>query len=288
MTHSAALGEEHEIELPGGRIRYRETGEGPPVVFVHGLLVNGNLWRGVVPAIAAAGYRCITPDWPFGAHTVPVPEADLSPPGAADLIAAFLQRLDLTDVTLVANDTGGAITQVLLARNPARIARVVLASVDCYDRFPPPPFNGLAVLARVPGVVRAATELLRIRALQPLPIAFGWVAKRPVPPEVADGYLAPSRDSATIRRDLRRFLVSARKRHTLAAARSFPRLTLPVLVVWAREEKLFPVALAERLVAELPNATLRLVDDSYTFIPEDQPDLLSALILEFTREHAAP
>ncbi|MEV0358474.1 alpha/beta hydrolase [Nocardia sp. NPDC050697] len=287
-THSAALGAKHEIELPGARIRYHETGEGPPVVFVHGLLVNANLWRAVVPPIAAAGYRCIAPDWPLGAHDIPVPEADLSPPGVADLIAAFLEKLDLTDVTLVANDTGGAITQVLLARDPARIGRVVLASVDCYDRFLPPPFDALGVLARVPGVVRAATELLKIRALQPLPIALGWVAKHPIPREVADGYLGPSRRSAAIRHDVRRFLGSARKRHTLAAARSFPRLTLPVLVVWAREEKLFPVPLAERLVAELPNATLRLVDDSYTFIPEDQPDLLSALILEFTREHAAP
>ncbi|UGT61098.1 alpha/beta fold hydrolase [Nocardia asteroides] len=288
MTHSAALGKQHEIELPGGSIRYHETGEGPPVVFVHGLLVNANLWRGVVPAIAAAGYRCIAPDWPLGAHTVPVPEAHLSPPGVADLIAAFLERLDLTDVTLVANDTGGAITQVLLARDPSRIGRVVLASVDCYNRFPPPPFNALAVLARVPGAVRAVTELAKFRAVHPLPIAFGWLAKHPVPPEVVDGYLAPSRHSAAIRDDVRRFLLTARKRHTLAAARSFPRLTLPVLVVWAREERLFPVALAERLVAELPNATLRLVDDSYTAIPEDQPDLLSALILEFTREHAAP
>lgn len=285
---TTTLGTRHEIELPGGRIRYHETGEGPPVVFVHGQLVNGNLWRGVVPRIAAAGYRCITPDWPLGAHTVPVPEADLSPPGVADLIAAFLERLDLTDVTLVANDTGGALTQVLLSRDPARVGRVVLASVDCYDRFPPQPFRALAALARVPGAVRAVTELARIRAVHRLPLAFGLVAKRPLPPEVADGYLAPSRHSAAIRRDLRRFLVAARKRHTLAAARSFPRLTLPVLVVWAREERLFPVPLAERLVAELPNATLRLVDDSYTFIPEDQPDLLSALILEFTREHAAP
>ncbi|MFC8047153.1 alpha/beta fold hydrolase [Nocardia sp. NPDC057353] len=287
-SHSQALGARHEVELPGGRIRYHETGEGPPVVFVHGLLVNANLWRAVVPPIAAAGYRCITPDWPLGAHAIPVPAADLTPPGIADLIAAFLERLDLTDVTLVANDTGGAITQVLLARDPSRVGRVVLASVDCYERFMPPPFDALGVLARVPGVVRAATELLKIEALHSLPLAFGRVVKHPVPPEVVAGYLAPSRHSAAIRRDLRRFLVAARKRHTLEAARSFPDLTLPVLVVWAREEKLFPVPLAERLVAELPNATLRLIDDAYTFLPEDQPDLLSALILEFTREHAAP
>ncbi|CRY77932.1 Pimeloyl-ACP methyl ester carboxylesterase [Nocardia farcinica] len=287
MTHSSALGRQREIDLPGGRIRYYETGSGSPVVFVHGLLVNANLWRKVVPDIAAAGYRCLAPDWPLGAHSIPVPEADLSPAGLADLIAAFLDRLDLTDVTLVANDTGGAITQVLLARQRARIARVVLASVDCYERFLPPPFKLLTPLARIPGSLRPATELLRIRALHPLPIALGWVVKRPVPPEVVDTYLLPSRRSGAIRHDLRRFLAGARNSYTLEAARHFGEIDLPVLLVWAREDKLFPVRLAERLAADLPNATLRFVDDSYTAIPEDQPAALTELILDFTRQHAA-
>lgn len=288
MTHSTALGTPKEIELPGGRIRYHETGEGPPVVFVHGLLVNANLWRGVVPLVAAGGYRCLAPDWPLGAHTIPVPDADLSPEGLADLIAAFLERLDLTGVTLVANDTGGALAQVLLARTPSRVARVVLASVDCYDRFPPPAFATLPLLARVPGSVRPLTELLRVRALHRLPFTFGWVSKHPLPADIADGYLGPSRHSGAVRHDLRRFLAGLHRRHTRAAAERFPHITTPVLLAWAREDRLFPAALAERLAADLPNATLRWVDDSYTFVPEDQPELLASLILEFTREHATP
>src|SRR5690606_17319122 len=287
MTHSGTLGRQREIDVPGGRIRYHDTGEGSPVVFVHGLLVNANLWREIVPAVAAAGHRCLSPDWPLGAHSVPVPEADLSPTGLADMIAAFLQRLDLTDVTLVANDTGGAITQVLLARNRARIARVLLASVDCYERFLPPPFKFLTPIARIPGSLRPATELLRIRALHPLPIALGWVVKHPVPPEIVDSYLVPSRESGAIRHDLRRFLAGAHNSYTLAAARSFPDIDIPVRVVWAREDKLFPVRLAERLAADFPNATLHFVDDSYTAIPEDRPAALTELVLDFTRRHAA-
>ncbi|MBF6415103.1 alpha/beta fold hydrolase [Nocardia cyriacigeorgica] len=285
MGISPSLGPVREIDVPAGRIRYHETGDGPPVVFVHGLLVNADLWRKVVPAVAAAGHRCLTPDWPLGSHTVAMPGADLTPAGVARVITSFLDRLDLTDVTIVANDTGGAITQILMTHHPERIGRVVLASVDCYDKFLPQPFTLLGTLAHLPGVVRAATELLRVRALHRLPVAFGWVAKHPVPADIVDSYLLPSRTSKAIRADVRQFLKSANSRYTLEAAARFPSVTFPVLVVWAREEKLFPVPLAERMVRELPNATLKLVDDSYTFLPEDQPEELTRHILEFMREH---
>lgn len=285
MGISPSLGPVHDVDVPAGRIRYHETGDGPPVVFVHGLLVNADLWRKVVPPVAAAGYRCLTPDWPLGSHTIAMPGADLTPSGVAGIIASFLDRLDLTDVTIVANDTGGAITQILMTRHPERIGRVVLASVDCYDKFLPQPFTLLGRLAHLPGAVRAATELLRMRALHRLPVAFGWVAKHPVPADIVDSYLLPSRTSKAIRADVRQFLKSANSRYTLEAATHFPAVTFPVLVVWAREEKLFPVPLAERMVRELPNATLKLVDDSYTFLPEDQPEELTRHILEFLREH---
>ncbi|MFI5780195.1 alpha/beta fold hydrolase [Nocardia sp. NPDC051570] len=288
MGISSALGPAAQVDLPGARINYHEIGSGAPVIFVHGLLVNADLWRKVVPEVAAAGHRCITPDLPFGAHSIPVPEADLSPTGAADLLAAFLDRLDLHDVTLVANDTGGAITQIMLTRNRSRVGRVVLTDCDAYDKFLPQPFTPLPRLAAVPGLLRVMLELLRFRPAQRLPVGFGLVTKRPVPPEIADSYLLPSRNSAAIRADLVRFLRGVHKRYTLAAAERFHTLELPVLLVWAREDKAFKVSFAERLVRDLPDATLKVIDDSYTFISEDQPELLTELIVEFTRLHAAP
>src|SRR5262245_45045955 len=177
MVAVPALGSVKEIDLDGARVRYYETGEGPPVVFVHGLLVNAYLWRKVVPGIAAAGYRCLAPDWPFGSHAIPVPEADLTPPGAANLAAASRKMLHLEDVTVVANDTGGAITQILMTRHPDLVARVVLTPSDCYDQFLPSFLKALTKVARVPGSVRLATEALRIRALHPQPIGFGWLVK---------------------------------------------------------------------------------------------------------------
>jgi pimeloyl-ACP methyl ester carboxylesterase len=287
MSRSGELGGVREVDLPGGRIRYRERGDGPPVVFVHGLLVNADLWRHVVPAVADAGYRCLAPDWPLGSHELPVPDADLSPPGVADLVAAFLERLDLDDVTIVANDTGGGITQILLTRHPERIGRVVLTPSDSFERFFPPVFSFLPPLARLPGSTWLLTQTLRLRALHRLPITFGWVAKRPVPADVVDSYLTPSRDDAAIRADLRRFLCGVHNRYTLAAAEELPRFGKPVLLAWASEDRLFPIGLAHRLAALLPKATIRAIPDSYTFVPEDQPERLTQYVLEFLSSAAA-
>ncbi len=287
MSQSVSLGEVREIALSHGTIRYRERGTGPVVVFVHGLLVNGDLWRNVVPAIAEGGFRCITPDWPLGSHDVPVPDVDLNPPGVARLIAEFLEALDLSDVTIVANDTGGGLTQIVMANHPERIGRVVLTPSDSFESFFPPAFAILPPLAKVPGSIWLLVQTLRLRALHRLPMTFGWVSKRPLPADAVASYLEPSRKSAGIRKDLRRFLRGVDKRHTLAAAEELRNFDKPVLLAWAPEEKLFPISLAHRLQERLPNSTLRTIDDSYTFVPEDQPAKLVELILEFVAaDHA--
>jgi pimeloyl-ACP methyl ester carboxylesterase len=286
MARSEALGSVREVALPVGHVRYRERGEGPPVVFVHGLLVNADLWRAVVPPVAAAGFRCIAPDWPLGAHDVPVPHADLSPPGVAALLAAFLDRLDLHEVTLVANDTGGAIAQILMAQQPERLGRVVLCSCDSLERFFPPAFAWLPTVARIPGALWLLVQSLRVRALHRLPVTFGWVAKRPIPPDIVDSYLLPSRRDPAVRRDLGRFLRGVHRRHTLAAARSLPSFTRRVLLAWAAEDRLFPLELAHRLAALLPHARVLSIPDSYTFVPEDRPERLAGLVVDFARADA--
>ena len=270
-----------EIELNGSRIRYTEVGSGPPVVFVHGLLVNGDLWRKVVPVIAGAGYRCLVPDWPLGAHSVPVPQADLTPPGVARLIASFLEALELDDVTLIANDTGGAITQIVMANHPERIGRVVLTPCDAFEAFFPSIFAPLPGFLRIPGATWLLVQALRLRATHRLPITFGWVAKRALPTDVVDSYLKPSRQDPAIRADLRRFTTAVHKRHTLAAAAKLGGFDRPVLLAWAREERLFALSLAHRLAEVLPDARLELIDDSYTFISEDQPQALARLVVNF-------
>ncbi|MFD1047986.1 alpha/beta fold hydrolase, partial [Kibdelosporangium lantanae] len=176
MATSDELGTAKSVWLSRAKIDYRERGEGPVVVFIHGLLVNADLWRKVVPAVAAAGNRCIAPDLPLGAHSTPMPGVDLSPPGVADLVGELLDTLDVRDVTIVANDTGGALTQLLMVRHPERIARVVLTPSDCFEHFFPPLFMPLTKLAKVPGALWLLTRLVGLRAVQRLPVVFGWVA----------------------------------------------------------------------------------------------------------------
>ncbi|GAB3008693.1 alpha/beta hydrolase [Amycolatopsis acidiphila] len=263
-------------------MRYHELGSGRPVVFVHGVLTNANLWRKVVPGLAEAGFRCIAPDWPLGSHELSMnPGADLSPVGQAELIADFLEALDLREVTLVANDTGGALTQIMLSRRPERVGQVVLTPSDSFEYFFPPIFKPLLTLAHLPGAMVLLALLLRVKALRPLPIFFGWVAKHPLPDDIARSYLWPLGRSAGVRRDLRKLLRGVHPRHTLAAAEKLRGLHRPVLLVWGSEEKLFPLKLAHRLVEVLPNARLITVPDTYTFISEDQPEVLVRHILEF-------
>lgn len=285
MTTSDLLGEVHEADIGSARIRYRDRGEGPPVVFVHGLLTNGLLWRKVAPAVADAGFRCLTPDWPLGSHEIPVPGADLSPPGVAALIARFLEVLDLTDVTVVANDTGGALTQLLMTTSPERMGRVVLTPSDSFERFLPPMFKGLSTLARLPGGVPAMIQALRWRWLLKA-TDFLWLAKHPVPGHILDAYLLPSRRDRAIREDLARFLAGVDKRYTLTAAERLPAFGKPVLLAWAPEDRHFPLWLGEKLAGVLPNAELKTIENSYAFVPEDQPERLSAVMVEFLRAHA--
>src|SRR3954454_11415546 len=272
----------NDVELSAGTIRYRDTGDGPPIVFVHGLLVDGTLWRKVVPSLEGR-YRCIVPDWPLGSHTVPMkPSAELTPPAIARLFAEFLEKLDLRDVTLVANDTGGALTQILMASGQTdRIARVVLTPCDAFDNFLPPMFRPLQWLARVPGAVYPVVQSLRAPALRRLPLAFGWLTKRRVPNEVTAGWLRRGQTDKGIRRDIARLLRGIDSRYTLEAAEKLSGFDRPVLIAWAPEDRFFPREHADRLASILPDARIEEVPDSYTFVSEDQPELVARLVGEF-------
>lgn len=284
MTTSALLPTHRSVDLPSGRIEYHESGTGAPVLFVHGLLVNADLWRNVVPTVAAAGFHCLAPNWPLGGHRVPMPpSADLSPPGLAGLIADFLTELDLTDVTVVANDTGVALTQLLMAEHPERLARVVLTPGDALDCFFPPMVRPLQYAARVPGAMWLLTRLVRWPAIARSPAAFGLLTGQPLSREVLTSYLGPAREDAAVRRDLRRVLVGVHPRYTLAAAERLPGFSKPVLLVAADREKVFPARLADRLAELLPDVRRATVADSYTFVPEDQPAELARLLVEFLR-----
>jgi pimeloyl-ACP methyl ester carboxylesterase len=274
-----------EITLPNGaRISLRESGpsDGPSVVFVHGILVDGRLWDDVAAPLAAAGARVIQPDWPLGAHRTPMPrDADLTPPGLAKLVADTLAALDLEDVTLVANDTGGAISQLVVTRHPERIGRLVLTSCDAFDNFLPKDFVPLKLAGGyVPGFLKLAGMSLRSHALQRSRLGFGLVVKRHRT-DLYDAWMEAGRSSAGVRRDAAKVLRGISSRYTKDAAEKLPGFTKPALIAWAREDKIFPVAHGQRLADLLPDSRLELIDDAYSFVPLDRPAEVAELTAEF-------
>lgn len=281
MPTFQTLGEAREIRLEQGVVRYREVGKGAPIVFVHGVLVNSSLWREVIPPLARH-YRCIAPDLPLGGHQTPLnAAADLGPGGVARLVADFMEALDLRDVTLVGNDTGGAICQIVVARHPERLTRLLLTNCDAYEAFLPfllQPFHyGAKFLGH--HFVDVVAWLLRSRFVQRA--LMKTVAGRKMDTAALDAYLEPLTRKPEIRRDLTRFLSNVSNRYTLNAARSFGDFKRPVLIVWGENDIFFSIKLARRLQRDFPDASLKVLPDSRTFVPEDKPEELAGEIREF-------
>lgn len=268
-----------EIQLESGTVRYREAGKGPPLVFVHGYLVDGRLWDGVVDRLADR-FRCIAPDWPIGAQQVAMnPDADLSPPGVAATIADLLAKLDLRDVTIVGNDSGGAMSQVLVTRHPERISRLVLTNCDTHDNFPPGIFKPLPAVAKMPGGMALIALPFRSQAI--CLRAFAPFTKKPVPAELIASWMAPAQNDPAIKRDLKKVTIGMHRRYTLEAAERLRGSELPILLTWAPGDKLFPISYAERLASEAGNAELVRIPDAGTFVSWDQPQRLSEEISRF-------
>lgn len=271
------------ITLEQGTIRYRDEGQGDPLVFVHGLLVDGRLWRKVTPPLRDA-HRCIVPDWPLGSHrTALTPGSERSPRAVAHLIADFLDALELERVTIVANDTGGAISQILAGERPERLSGLVLTNCDCLENFLPPILRPLQLLAYVPGAYRLIAQLMRSAAVRRSPLGFGMLTHRPIPDELTAAWLAPMRERA-IRADALAILKAIDKRDTLAAAERLRERPLPMLLAWAPDDLVFRLRFAERLAAMVPGARVAQIGDSRAFIPEDQPERLAELIASFVAE----
>jgi pimeloyl-ACP methyl ester carboxylesterase len=271
--------ERKEIQLPQGTIRYREAGQGKPIVFVHGYLVDGRLWDGVVDQLSNR-FRCLAPDWPIGAQQVAMnPDADLSPPGIAKLIADFLTKLELEDVTIVGNDSGGAMSQVLVTTYPDRIGRLALTNCDTHENFPPGIFKAMPPLAKLPGGMLVLSAPFRISAVARR--AFAPFARTKIPDELIASWMRPATKDSAVMRDAKKVTAGMNKRYTLAAAEKLRGSQLPIRLLWAPGDKYFPLSYAERLASEAGNAEIVQIPDAKTFVPLDQPQRVADEIAKF-------
>jgi pimeloyl-ACP methyl ester carboxylesterase len=275
-----------EIQLSQGTIHYQDEGKGTTILLIHGLLVNGRVWERVVPLLAG-GARVIVPDLPLGSHAPAMnADADLSPAGLGSLIAELLERLDLEDVTIVGNDTGGALTQIAVASHPARIARIVLTNCDAFEHFPPPAFAPVfKFVARVPGSVKGLELGGRIKFIRRNSMKLAPLTVDPVPDDMLRSWLAPLKDRG-VRRDLVKVARGIAPEQTLAAAEQLRGSELPALIVWGTRDRFFPLSDAERLAALFADARIEKVPDARAFVQLDQPKRLAELVLEHVRERA--
>jgi len=272
--------EPQEARTHLGTIEVRDVGAGPVILFLHLVLAEASHWDKMVPLLADR-FRCILPTLPMGAHRVPADAgADLSPGGLARAVSDLMDHLDVSDVTLVGNDSGGAIAQVVATNHPERLARVVLTNCDMYDDFPPRIFGYFKLLPYLPGGMSIAGRMLKIRALWGLPFVFGRLTNEVDAVKIdrwADALLA---DEA-VRRDAREVMKAFGPEVTNRAAAALRSTQLPFLVAWGADDEAFKPALAERFCAEVPTAELVWIEDCKTLVCWDQPQRLAQLISDF-------
>jgi pimeloyl-ACP methyl ester carboxylesterase len=204
----------------------------------------------------------------------------------ARITADFLRALHLEGVTLVANDTGGAVSQVLVGSYPERIGRLVLTSCDAFEKFPPTPQKYLLHVARSRALMWVVTSTLRFGLVQRLPTAYGFVTSEPMPPEIMRSFTLPMRQNPGVRRDIRRMLRAVDNRYTFEAAVRLSSFDRPALVLWAENDKIFPRHHGKRLAKLLPRGEFQIVANCRTFIPEEQPDALATRLRQWLDETA--
>ncbi|MGH3209144.1 MAG: alpha/beta fold hydrolase [Trebonia sp.] len=288
MTTDHIPADSATVDLPQGRLAYRTAGPAasnhPPVVLVHGLLVDSRLWAPVTERLAAEGIRSYAPTLPLGAHPWPMnADADLSPRGVAQIVLDFMQALDLSDVIIVGNDTGGAICQVMLGADPSRVSAAVFTNCDALDTFPPMALAPLFRALRHPGVVACLASALKAKPMRHGPLAYGLLAGEPLDPALTRDWIRPVADKA-IRRDLAKLAKGIHPSVLLDAASRFGQFTGQVRILWGEADPFFRLKLGRQLSEAFPHATLTTVPGGRTFLPLDHPDRVAAEIMAAARD----
>lgn len=275
------------VDVTAGTLEYREEGDpaGPPVVLLHGLLMNDAQWDLALPHLPA-GFRYLLPVLPMGGHRVPMrPDADLTLPGMVGIVGDFLDALDLTDVALVVTDWGGPLFLTDVGRDK-RVSRLVICPSEAFDNFPPGLPGKVAWLAsRTTGTAWLAMRQLKIGWLRRQRLMFGMMAKKPVPQEIFDKWVAAGLDDTAVRRDLVKYCRTRFDADDLI--RATHRLTefdRPALVLWS-DNPVMPAEHGRRLSELLPQGRLQIVDDAYVLVMLDQPERTAQAIGDFLAAH---
>lgn len=274
------------VDLPQGTVAFRDEGRGRCSSSRTGSSSthrSGTGWSSAWfrPGFAACGRRL---RWvPTGFRSTP---RRLSPPRVADLLADFVDALDLGPVTVVGSDSGGAVSQMFAAQHPDKLAAMVLTNCDALEVYPPFPFTLLPPLARMPGGIAPLGLLMKLKPVR-------WATYRmltadPIPDRQLKAWLGPTGSNPGIRRDVNKVIGGLEKNQAIDAAEKLRGFEKPVLFAWGESDRFFKPELAERLAAMIPNSRIEKVEGGRTFVALDDPEKVSNLIVEFMNGAVTP
>jgi pimeloyl-ACP methyl ester carboxylesterase len=262
----------HSVETPSGRISYLDRGAGPVALFVHGVLLNGHLWRHQLAHLSDLR-RCIALDLLAHGETEIAPDQDVSVTANAKMIEEFLDVLDIDRVDLVGNDSGGGIAQIVAARNPARLRSLTLTDCDAHDNWPPEAFKPFLAMAAAGGLRGTLAAMLADKSVYRSAQALGPAYEVPslLTDDSIEVYLSPHLRTEQRTRDFQRFLAAFDNRHTIAIEAKLKALKVPTLIVWGTDDVYFDVKWARWLAETIPG-TRRCVElkDARIFFPEER------------------
>jgi pimeloyl-ACP methyl ester carboxylesterase len=270
MERNKPVAERKQVETSSGRISYIEQGRGPVALFVHGVLLNGRLWRHQLPGLSEMR-RCIAVDLLAHGGTEIAPGQDISVTANAEMLKQFLDVLKIDQVDLVGNDSGGGICQIFAALYPERVRSLTLTDCDTHDNWPPDAFKPFLAMAANGGLRRTLEAMLSDKSLYRSPDALGPAYEDPgqLSDEDIEAYLQPFVRTEQRTRDLQRFLAAFDNRHTLAVEDRLKTLKAPTLIVWGTDDVYFDVKWSHWLAQNIPGTRRRVeLRDARIFFPE--------------------
>jgi pimeloyl-ACP methyl ester carboxylesterase len=268
------------VETPSGRISYAETGSGPVTLFVHGVLLNKHLWRHQLEGLSDIR-RCVAVDLLAHGDTEIKPDQDVSVTANANMLREFLDALQIDQVDLVGNDSGGGIAQIFAALNRDRVRTLTLTDCDVHDNWPPEAFKPFVEMTVAGGLSDTLNAMLADKTIYRSPGALGPAYERPE--GVSDGdietYLRPHLRSERRTRDLQRFVAAFDHKHTVAIEPQLRQLRAPTLIVWGTDDVYFPVKWAHWLAKTIPGAKPPVeLPGARIFFPEERAEAFNQLL----------
>lgn len=275
------------VHVGDARVAYRDDGEGPPLLLLHGCPFSSVVWRKVIPLLAGR-FRCVAPDLLGLGDTETPPDADWSLPAQEAMILGLLDQLDIEQASVVGHDHGGAIAQLLAARHPGRIDRLVLCNAEAYDNWPSADERPLVRLTQLPLVGPLLLKAYGTRRVHRLLLRLGHAVhdNAVLDDELIDGYIRANASDTHRRAKTARFLAGqldpANNRHTLDAVDGLRRFDRPTLLLWGETDPHFGPAWAERLHDDIPGAVpVELLADTGHLLMEERPHEVAAHLLGF-------